>query len=638
MMLSGIHLRLQRSIVALCCCSGVISPVAARNTGPQWVRASGGHFAMLTDADEKKSSETLLRFEQMRAVFVQQLMRTRLNLSQPLDIIGFKDHAEYAQVAPLREGQPISASGFFLPGPDRNYIVLDLSDSESWSAVSRQLASYFLTYNYPPTQPWFDEGFTQYFSSLLLDDRQARIGGDPAALVAQLSSQLWLPIPELFAMRFSDGQKGAPVFEAESWMVMHYLLSQNKLSETGTYLGLVEIQRIPTEQAIQQAYGVSAAQFEQAVKDYFRSVAPALQATAQPAGPASSHGPIQEFPTPVAPLDIGTSSRRIPDAEAKALVAELSLRMPEHREHAVAQLQRLAEAPLTETAVAHRALAWALLQNHEYDQAWQELGKAADLDSHDFWVQYYLALVPYEEARATSGALQHLPNVMQNLHAVLDQNPDFAEADNMLAMAQLEGGGVHAALTTIRYALGLSPRNQNYLLNLAKIYLAGKNWDDATALLSRLKDSQNKQIASAAQKHLQDLPTLRKYGVLPQRSAESKAAPEPAPKAQSEGTTAEDGNSSGEDQSPQPAQAGPDLRKSLYLRGKLLAVDCSQPPVAILKVAAKTKTMRLRTDDYKSLLLIGGDQFSCEWKNVAVVVNYKAGGKADGDLVSLEIQ
>ena len=38
-----------------------------------------------------------------------------------------------------------------------------------------------------------------------------------------------------------------------------------------------------------------------------------------------------------------------------------------------------------------------------------------------------------------------------------------------------------------------------------------------------------------------------------------------------------------------------------------------------------------------ALAVIGAGEFSCEWKGVPVNVNYKAGGKADGDLVSIEI-
>ena len=48
-----------------------------------------------------------------------------------------------------------------------------------------------------------------------------------------------------------------PMFYAQSWIVMHYLLNQNKLSEAGTYFGLVQIRKVPVEQAIQQAFGMS---------------------------------------------------------------------------------------------------------------------------------------------------------------------------------------------------------------------------------------------------------------------------------------------------------------------------------------------------------------------------------------------
>src|SRR5436305_12594527 len=68
------------------------------------------------------------------------------------------------------------------------------------------------------------------------------------------------------------------LFYAESWIVMHNLLNKNKLSETGTYFGLAQNQKMPVEQAIQQAYGMSSSQLEQAVKDYFRSLAPLFQA------------------------------------------------------------------------------------------------------------------------------------------------------------------------------------------------------------------------------------------------------------------------------------------------------------------------------------------------------------------------
>jgi len=50
------------------------------------------------------------------------------------------------------------------------------------------------------------------------------------------------------------------------------------------------------------------------------------------------------------------------------------------------------------------------------------------------------------------------------------------------------------------------------------------------------------------------------------------------------------------------------------------------------------KTYKLHTSDYKSMLVIGEEQFSCEWKNRIVSVNYRAVGNSGGELVSVEVQ
>ena len=80
--------------------------------------------------------------------------------------------------------------------------------------------------------------------------------------MVQLTNTPWLPLPELFAVTPDDHESAPSIFSAQSWITMHYLLNQNKLSETGTYMGLVEARNVAVPEAVQQAYGVSAAQFE----------------------------------------------------------------------------------------------------------------------------------------------------------------------------------------------------------------------------------------------------------------------------------------------------------------------------------------------------------------------------------------
>src|SRR5208337_1614434 len=50
-------------------------------------------------------------------------------------------------------------------------------------------------------------------------------------------------------------------------------------------------------------------------------------------------------------------------------------------------------------------------------------------------------------------------------------------------------------------------------------------------------------------------------------------------------------------------------------------------PEATVTILSGMTTYKLHASDYKSLLVIGEDQFSCEWKNRLVSVNYRAVGK-----------
>jgi tetratricopeptide (TPR) repeat protein len=662
---------LRRLLPVILLCSSVV-PVRAAE--PHWIRINSGHFTVLTDADERKGREVIVRFEQMRAEFAQLLMRTRLNFPEPLEIIALNSDEEYAKVAPIRQGQPITDAGFFVPGEDRNYIVLNLFEAESWRAVSHPFAHFLLSYNYPPTQGWFDEGLAEYFSSIRLDDKQVHIGGDPEippaprkslvgrpidnrnppkSFVELLSGPAWLTIPDLFTMRheISDFQENSrqTLFNAESWIVMHYLLNKEKLSDAGTYFDLVENQKLPVEEAIQKAYGMTPAQFEQAVKDYFHSLAPLLQAPAAGGQAAAGvhPGEVYNLPSPVVPDEIGTSTQSIDEADGQALLAEMSLRLPEHRERALQELESIASQPKTDNAIAHRALAWSHIESKEFDEAAQDLNKAMDLDPKDPWPHYYSALAKYRAARSSGQPMHGIANTLVDLRMVLDWDPEFAEAYNMMGMARVEGGGNASAMEAMRAAIRLSPRNETYQLNMAQIYIAAKQWDAAAALLERLKASQNPQIASAARARMEDLPSLKKYGLLPQR--------EPAAQSTASGTAAAtkptEAAPSAEKQNPQPAEESeaehpeeppappqPDKRPILFLKGKLSAVDCSQAPAAVLTVTAGKKTLKLRTPDYKALSLIGADEFSCAWTNLPVAVNYKAGGQMDGDVVSVEIQ
>jgi hypothetical protein len=657
-----------RSIPLCVVLGALIFPVAgAAAAEPPWLEINSAHFTVITDAGDKRGREVALRFEQMRAVFANLLSKDRLNQSIPLTIFALANDKSYYQAAPLDQGQPIDVPGFLLPGEDQDLIVLNLSEAEPWRAVAHDFALMLLTYNYPPTHRWFDQGLADYFSSIRVDNRQVEIGADPDPKVSGngragqsfaklLATQDWIPLPELFAMRSAaaSGTKDSLV-RAQSWIVMHYLLHEKKLPETGAYFDFALNQHLTVADAIQKAYGVSAAQFEQAIKDYFRAQFGSTDSPGKPAAADSSSGPIDRFPTPVGAEDSAITAKPIPEPEVRAMYAGIQIRIPERREYGLKTLQDLATKPTPAdqkaeakqskrvgedpdqlpsnsvgNPVAHRILAWDHIEHGEFDEAFAELGDAAALNPRDMWIRYYLSLAKYHRAQAQHNQMLGLANMMLDLRSVLEWYPEMAEAYDLLAVARNAGGGPSAALQAERSAISLSPRNEEYRLHLAEIYVASKKWDSANALLDRLKASDNPRIVAQADDLLSQAGAERRYGISldAKGNSQAKFAPQKSPFDVLEQDQAK------RDAAASATEAVGEKGSTKFVKGRLVTVDCSKPPAAELTVKSDSGTLKLHASDFKSILLIGADDFSCDWRDRQVTVNYKL----NGDLVSLEVR
>lgn len=621
---------------------------------PRWFRIESAHFSLVTDTTPEKGQQVLARFEQMYLLFGQLLLRNRVNMPQPMEIIAFKTSEEYEKVAPSGSGEGLGAA-FYLSGDGPDYFVLNLAEPDGGRAISYNFARAFLNYNYPPAQPWFDVGFAEYFAGVRLGDTQMTLGGDPegpdssagaastpaaTSFMGILSSSKWQSLPDLFAATPAvpnSSENRQKLFNAESWIVMHYLMSNDKLSDAGSYLGLVESEKVAIPDAIQKAFGMSSDQLAKAVKDHFEAIVSQAQDRAKTFKKPAT------MDAPVAADQVGTSPHDIPEPTASALIAEMELRLPEHREQSKLQLQSLIDDPKGETAIANRALGWYYIEKKDFDKSTDALNRALELDPRDVWTHFYLALGKDRQAQVTGKPMSGVANSIVSLHQVLDMYPEFAQAYFMLTKAEMEGGGTRAATDAIRAAIKLSPRSPMYQLQLAQVYMAGNHWEAAKALLQSLAGSVDSQVASAAQEELHDLPYLQKYGVRPQAAAEplakgAAASSSTSQKAASAPAAQPAEESDDEDKEEAPAEPQFDRRKTEYLKGRLVAVDCSQAPAAVLTIASGGKMLKMRAEDYKSLVLIGADTFSCDWKSRAVSVNYKPGGKADGDLISLELK
>jgi Flp pilus assembly protein TadD len=583
-----------------------------------WTQVRSTHFVVNTDAGADRGRQLTLRFEQMRAIFGQLILRSEVNLPIPLTIIAFRTSDEMQAHVPVFQGKAVDLSGFFVGRPDRNYIVLDLSAANDSTTVVHEYAHMLLDSNYPPTPLWFDEGFADYFSTIGVQRNGVELGKAPPGYNELLRSSQWIPLGELLQVgpdsktyNLSD-RRG--LFYAESWVLVHYLFDMRQLPAAGQYFGLVESQHVPVEQAVQQAFGMGSQQLEQQVKKYYLSP----QAVSR----------MLKLPLDVTKGNTYTAEK-IPPVDAQAMLAGLDVHMETHQQRGIKVLQDLLQQhPDNELALCN--LGYAYLQRDDSDQAAEYLERAAKLNSADAWVHYYSAVLRHGSGEKLSP--EELEVTKSDLKDAIRLKPQFADAYNLLGLAEMESGDLQLSIRDLTTAMQLSPRNESYRANLAQAYVFARKWEDATALLQILSNSKDPKIAAQANQQLaqMDQARTRERVEILGRPADDYTAPQWRPRK----SAAQPAGETKAAEQPQLPQHGP-VR---YLKGTLVAVDCAASPAATLTVHAAGRNWKMLTADYQKMTVIGADQFSCQWHDRKVAVNYRSMGPAQGALVSLELQ
>ena len=584
-----------------------------------WTQVRSTHFVVNTDAGADRGRQVVLRFEQMRAVFGQLILRSQVNIPVPLTIIAFRSGDEMQAHVPVFQGKAVDLSGFFVGRPDRNFIGLDLSTPDRWTTALHEYGHMLLDGNYPPTPLWFDEGFADYFSTIDVTRDGVEIGKPPQGYLQLLRNSQWMPFNQLLRVTANSKTYNLgdhrSLFYAESWVLVHYLIDQQKLTAAGQYFGLVENQHIPVDDAVQQAFGVSSQQLEQQVKSYYQS-------------------PQAVYRTLKLPIDVNKintyTAEKMSPVDAQAMLADLDVHIDAHRRQGMQALRQiLRQRP--EDALALRSLGYACLQENDPDSAAQYFEKAAKLNSADPWVYYYSALLRHGQSDRPSA--EELEATKADLKQAIRLRPQFADAYNLLGLAEMQSGDGQLSLQDLTRAVELSPRNESYRLNLAQAYIFAHKFADATALLQNLTTSKDPKVADQANQAMQQMEQARnrqRVEILG-RPADEYIAPQWRPKKAAPKPVSSEASAP---ESPALPQTG----RVHYMKGTLLDVDCASPPAATLTVRAAGRTWKMLTADYQKLALVGADQFSCEWHDRKVIVNYRSMGAGRGALVSLELQ
>ena len=182
------------------------------------------------------------------------------------------------------------------------------------------------------------------------------------------------------------------------------------------------------------------------------------------------------------------------------------------------------------------------------------------------------------------------------------------------------------ALTTMKKAVELSPRNDHYLFNLASLYMANHKPDEAISVLQSLTQSGEPGLSVQAQKLIEEARQYKEY--LARKNSPSTMA-------------FNDASPPGGEREPAPAPAPIHPGVTHFIKGKIVEVECGAQPGAIVSVSSSGKVWKLHVRDRQHVILIGSDQFSCDWKNLPIAANFRDAGEPkanEGDVISLELQ
>jgi len=614
------------SLVCVVACGFVPS---CRADAPQWVEVKSPHFSVITDAGDKRGREVAMRFEQMRSVFGALMTKAKVNLSVPLQIVAFRNSKEFRDFAPLWHGKPGHFAGLFQAGEDRSFIMLDLSLDNPWQVVFHEYAHQLMNANVNQAlDPWFEEGFAEYFSTIEIDNKEAKVGRPSEYAYRVLQQMGWMKTADLFRVQhnsqtYNEGDRQT-VFYAESGMLVHYLYDNKLLAKVTQYFNLKTNEDVPIEDAIQRAFGMTSAQLDKKLQNYVSS------------------GRFLFYPIPTPPdiVSSGYTVAPVSAADSAAVLADIHLHSADYQDKAIVEFQEiLKNSP--DHAAALRGLGYAYLRKKQYDEAADYFHRAAQFDSKDPRVHYYSAMLLSREGSFTDRT--HLPEMIKDLEIAISLDANFADPYMLLGLAQSYDGDRVKGLENMRKAVELSPRNEMYQFNLAQMYMSNQQFDQGLALLHGLEKTQDPQLAAHVRQSIaqaEQIKSLMKQGPVRVRL-------DPPPDASDDVKTGEEGRS------PDPlirsnlpsktlSRPAEDTRPIQYVQGTIKSVDCSVPPSAVMIVVVETgatlKTWKMKVADVSQLTLRANDKFSCDWTKQKAGVNYRVRGDAEGDVIWLGLQ
>jgi Flp pilus assembly protein TadD len=243
----------------------------------EWIEVHTASFTLFSNAGEIRARQFGADLEQLRDALAQLSPGLALSSPAPTYIYVFRSSRAFQAYQRTYNGRPLDSDGYFLGRQLANYMAVNGDQPGDERAIIYHEYLHYVMHNSYATLPlWLHEGMAEYYSTFEVGKDEARIGLPVAAHLRWLRQHTAIPLATLFAVdehspEYNESSRRGG-FYAESWALVHYLISGNpaRRQQASEYLRLAQA-GTPPDQLFAKAFGTDTAALERELHTYIQN-------------------------------------------------------------------------------------------------------------------------------------------------------------------------------------------------------------------------------------------------------------------------------------------------------------------------------------------------------------------------------
>jgi Flp pilus assembly protein TadD len=234
----------------------------------EWIKITSPNFELYTTAGERTGKGAIKHFEQVRAFFLDH-MAIKPSSPNKVRLVGFNSEKEWEPYKPNE-----SAAAFYLPTPDRDYIVMKSLGEHFYQIAVHEYVHLLVKHSGVKAPVWFNEGLADFYSTVLQVGKKVRVGMFEPGRHQVLLSSSWMPLETLLRVNHDSPEYNernrTGLFYAQSWALVHMLYFDQRYRDAGDKARAAILSGQSSSKVLTTTYNKALGEIQRDLRGYIR--------------------------------------------------------------------------------------------------------------------------------------------------------------------------------------------------------------------------------------------------------------------------------------------------------------------------------------------------------------------------------